>query len=159
MTYAAGFRDPPRNVQPGEPLICPVPQGAEAFMTTPDRKLVRCPVVSAPGGPQGPQGGRSFVRFERTGEPGSYELRDASDKPLATFSVARPTGESDLRVFRPDEQERFRKALDTTIAHTPAELREALASSAAGVERAGWLLFAVLGLLLLDGLLTRVWFR
>jgi hypothetical protein len=161
MNWAAGFRDPPRNVQPGEPLICAVPafaapaaasDAAQAFMTTPGRKLVPCPMVAAPGG-------RSFVRFEHTAEPGDYELRDAGDKPLARFSVARPRAESDLRVLRDEEARRFEQALDTTIAHSPAELWGALAQAGSGVERAGWFLIAVLALLLLDGLLTRVWFR
>jgi hypothetical protein len=160
MTWAAAFGEPPRNVLPGEPLICAVPAsagagsaGAVAYMTTPGRKLVPCPVVA------GPKAGGAFVRFEGTAEPGDYELRDAADKPLARFSVARPTAESDLRVLSDEEAHRFEQALDTTIAHSPAELREALAQAGAGVERAGWFLIAVLGLLLLDGLLTRVWFR
>lgn len=170
MNWAAGFRDPPRNVRPGEPLICAVPapasaatgSGAEAYMTTPGRKLVPCPMIVAAGEPTvaaSAKAGRAFVRFEQTAEPGDYELRDAADKPLARFSVARPTAESDLRVLRDEEARHFEQALDTTIAHSPAELRGALAQAGSGVERAGWFLIAALALLLLDGLLTRVWFR
>ena len=73
--------------------------------------------------------------------------------------MARPPGESDLRVLRDDEARRFESALRTTISHDTAELQGAMAVAGGGVEHAGWLLIAVLLLLVLDGLLTRVWFR
>jgi len=149
--YAAGFREPPANVQPGDTLIREVPAGAEPFMTTPDMKLVQCPVFVS--------GGKSFIRFERTDAPGTHSLRDASGAALASFSVALPPAESDLRVLHDDEASRFEAALHTTLCHSAPELREAMAHAGGGAEHAGWLLIAALSILLLDGLLTRAWFR
>jgi len=151
MHYAASFRDPPVNIQPGEALICEVPPDAELFMTTPDNRLLKCPTVATDG--------KSFIRFEGTNRPGAYSLGDASGTRLASFSVARPLAESDLRVLRDDEARRFEVALSTTISHDVAELQKAMAYAGGGVEHAGWLLMAVLAVMLLDGLLTRVWFR
>ena len=151
LHYAASFRESPLNVGPGETLIREVPPGAEPFMTTPDLKLAQCAVSES--------GGRSFVRFERTEAPGTYSLSDASGTPLGSFSVARPTAESDLRVLRDDEAARFEAALHTTICGSASELKQAMARAGGGVERAGWLLIAALAILLLDGFLTRVWFR
>jgi len=146
--YAASFRELPANVEPGDTLICEVPPGAEPFMTTPDRKLIKCPVA-----------GNSFVRFEQTEAPGVYSLGDASGATFASFSVALPLGESDIRVLRDDDARRFEAALHTAISHDAGELKQAMAQAGGGVEHAGWVLVAVLALLLLDGLLTRVWFR
>ena len=151
LHYAASFREPPASVQPGDTLIREVPAGAEPFMTTPDMKLVACPVVAS--------GGKSFVRFEQTSAPGAYSLRDASGASLGSFSVALPPAESDLRVLRDDEARRFEAVLHTRICGDAPELREALARAGGGTEHAGWLLMAALALLLLDGVLTRVWFR
>jgi hypothetical protein len=151
LHYAAGFQQPPANVRPGETLIGEVQPGAEPFMTTPDKKLVKCPVSLS--------GGKAFIRFERTERPGTYSLRDASGASLASFSVARPSAESDLRILRDDEAGRFEAVLRARICQSVAELREATAHAGGGAERAGWLLLAALAILLLDGLLTRVWFR
>jgi len=149
--YAAGFRDQPANVQPGDTLIREIPTGAEPFMTTPDMKLVQCPVFASRG--------KSFIRFEGTNAPGTYSLRDASGAALASFSVALPPAESDLRVLHDEEAQQFEAALHTTICPTVPELRDAIAHAGGGAEHAGWLLLAALAILLLDGLLTRAWFR
>ena len=151
MHHAAEGRGPRVNVAPGEPLICQVDEGAELFMTTPDKKLARCTISAS--------GDAAFIRFEQTDTPGTYTLSDASGAPLASFSVALPPGESDLRVLRDDEAKRFEGALGTAISHDTAELQAAMAVAGGGVERAGWLLIAVLLVLVLDGFLTRVWFR
>jgi hypothetical protein len=151
LHYATGFREQPANVQPGDTLIREVPAGVEAFMTTPDMKLVPCRVFAS--------GGKSFIRFERTEAPGAYSLRDASGKALASFSVALPPAESDLRALHDDEAQRFEAALHTAICDSVPELKRVMARAGGGAEHAGWFLIAALAILLLDGLLTRVWFR
>jgi len=151
INYAAGFAAPARNVRPGQPLICRVPADRELFVTTPDKKLLRCPPATVAQ--------QAFVRFEQTEIPGTYELRDADDQIVAAFSVAAPTGESDLRTLRDEHAAAFERSLHTKISHSSEQLSGDLSPGDRTRPVAGWLLMLAAVMLLLDALLTRVWFR
>ncbi|MGD0089803.1 MAG: BatA domain-containing protein [Planctomycetota bacterium] len=151
LNLAGGFHAPARNVKPGEPLVFDAAgQGGPLYVTTPDSRLLECPLVAV--------GARAFVRFEQTAAPGRYDLQDSAGHTLASFSVAMPLAESDLRSLDNDELAHFRAALKTTVSSRLDDLKAALWSEGEGDEQTGWLFLAVLALLLLDAVLTRIWF-
>ena len=151
LTYAGGFGRAARNVLPSEPLIASVPEGvSEAFLTTPDARLLEVPVRAA--------GTQRFVRSEGQDQPGRYELRTAGGQVFARFSVAMPLAESDLRMLPEADMQRLGGILGANFAQQPQELKVALWRDGDGRELAGWSLLAILGLILLDALATRYFF-
>lgn len=151
FSLASGYGMPPRNVLPGRPLILEVPRGLnEVFVTTPDSELHRHAVQAA--------GNQAFVRVEDSTLPGTYVFSDAGGSLLASFSVAMPLAESDLRTLTDEARERCADALRAGWATSRPLLKAALWRPGDGREFTGWFLLAGLGLLLLDALLTRIWF-
>lgn len=151
MNYAGSFHEPPLNVQAGQPLVWGAgDETKELFVSTPDSKLVKCPVVTVAG--------RRFIRFEQTDVPGRYDLQNQSGKTLVSFSVAALSKESDLRMLEPREMSRLEKALGTTVSVNVEQLKQSLWREGDGREFAGGLLLAVLAMILLDAFLTYWWF-
>ena len=151
LNYASGFDQPPHNVNPGDPLIASVPASAgNLFVTTPDARLDEVQLQK--------RGERSFVRIEDTRKPGAYELRDRSGNLISRFSVATPLSESDLRTLTAPQQERLGEVLHARFSNELDALRTALWREGDGREHAGWVLLAILALVLADAAATRYFF-
>lgn len=150
LDLAASAGRPSRNLHPGRPIVCEVPPEGELFMMTPARDLVPLERTRVEDQP--------YVRYEKTNAPGVYVLTDRDGNELQSFTVAASTHESDLRGLDPEKARDLEQRFDTGFTAGEPELREAMAGAGYSLDLTSLAALTALGVLLVEGVLLRIWF-
>lgn len=150
LDAASAGATPPRNVARGEPIIYPVTEPGALFVTTPANQLVQVKLVAADG--------KRFVRFEQTQAAGLYTLTDKDGRTVQCFSVAPNRVESDLTSITPAVRADLAAAFDTQFTRTESDLRARMVSSGYTLDMTSFIALAILGLVLVETVLLRIWF-
>ncbi len=157
--HLGSFITPPRNLQPGEPIIYAQPDGAtggtngslrEAALPTGEDPLGK-PLRLARGAWEG----RNAVVSEPLLTPGIYTLNDAQAAGAIRFAVAVSPAESALvPVSDAETAQLFNEK--PGVFHSPEQIAATLdPARRQSVELWRWLLVAALGLLFLETVMTR----
>ena len=152
LTYLCSFRELNRNLAPGDSLIMPA--------ATPELSI-GLPENAGTLGPLARKlvNGQAFYRFDDLSQPGEYALLGAGDK-LGRIQVQGTFPESDTLGL----DQKARRELSSNLGCFITADWPALAQGLAVDERQGWraagaFILALMLCLLLDAILTRVWFR
>jgi hypothetical protein len=152
ISYLCGFRPLPRNLEAGDALFL------EAAGVT---NLVIAPPDSAPFlGPLAVRAvdGRRLARCDAAAAAGEYRVL-AEGVERDRVLVQEPLFESDTRPFERPDRDRLAGGLGAAVAERWEQVGPALGTDPEqGLHLLGPLILLLLGLLLADAVLTRVWF-
>lgn len=151
MNQAMAQKAFPRNLRPGQPIVCPV-SATRAKIVRPDGNSEVVDSVKA--------GSTEFIRYDRTDVPGDYDVRTdvEGDTPGEPYHVSNDYRESDVRTLRGEAQKTFERACGTTICETEPALVKALGASYAGRPLAAWMAILAIVCLLAEAGLSRRFF-
>ena len=151
LTYLTSFRTFDRNLAVGDPLIV---ESAQTNLM----------VAAADGPAAGPLArrvvdGRSYIRYDGLSAPGDYRVFSPTGD-VSRFRVQEELVESDTRALSPAERTAFAQDAGGTVAAAWPEVAASLGvGERSGFELLGVLVLAMMAGLLLDAVLTRIWFR
>jgi hypothetical protein len=152
LTYLCSFRDLDRNLEVGEPWILDAAQ-PDLRVAAPDASAASEPLVEKA------VDGRKFYRYDALATAGKYRLVSAAGE-FESVTVRAPLVESNTLGLADRERGKFEDQLGCRVVREWNSMADVLsAEEHRGIDLAGVPMLLILLLILLDGVLTRVWFR
>jgi hypothetical protein len=150
LDLAASAGRPPRNLPPGQPIICIVPHEGQLFMMTPAKDLVPLNRTQVRD--------QAYVRYEETRKSGVYVLTDQQGNELQSFTVTGSGHESDLRGLDPRKARNLADQFDTQFTAEESELRRSMAGTGYSLDLTSLAALTAVCVLLVEGVLLKIWF-